>query len=334
MKKIELGHHDPLNYFEEVIGDGTVKPSTPRMGVLPNKKQTNPVKNKIFQIDEDSFWDYYESKLRARTERLGKYYQHMGLHNGSVIRFIVEKLAEEYPSFFSISEQLSSDTNIVTLYCKITNETLSFDELNDYKLVSHTSTLDYVDAFDALAMQVPEDLVIHYADSEKDYAGYIHLCHANGWDAEWAIGKDFGYIHKDVPRFNEMVKNPLKLVQGIIRSGRATERVGAISFRSNTELNRHPADEVEGTDKFNPEDPRLYMRLERQTITPFPKMFGDTGCFLFTIKTYFIDCNHPEPEKRDKIVEAFQKDTSKVYSSRFFDRHKEDVVKWLKGGNL
>jgi len=317
----KLGHSDPHNYFEQAIGDGTIKPSTPRMSMIPSKKYENPVKNKIFQIDPEYFHIYRNTKLKAREERLSKYYQRTESDNERVIEFIVDKLVEEYPDLF---EYWYYEDNVWLphhLRCHLTGDNLMFDQ--NWKLTAHKV---YIDSFDALAMQVPEDLVIHYSNSDRDYAGYIHLCHANGWNAEWAIDKDFQWVHKEVENIDKMIPRPKALVDGIIKSGRTTERVGAISFRTNTELNRHPDDEPEDANKFNAENPELYMRVERQTINPFP----DEGCFLFTIKTYFVNCDHPEADKRDKIIKAFEKDTTKVYSHWFFDKYKDQVLEWLK----
>jgi hypothetical protein len=287
---------------------------------------STPQENKIFQINSDSWDIYHSNKKTCRAERLSKYYQKVEEKQdiSSIIQYLVDTLTREYPQYFQL---LIRKKIVARLNCTLTGDTLVFDINNKWSLVAGLSTGNYIDAFDALAMQVPEDLIIHTYNPtlDLDYTSYIHLCSANGWSAEWAINQDFGYIHKDVPNIAKIMPKPTKLVQAVIKSNRLSERIGAISFRTSTVLNRHT--ENPQPDKFNIESENLFARFERQVIKPFPK----ANCFLFTIKTYFIDCNNNDPDKYQELYNAFSNvDIENVYSQWFFNEHKEEVLEWME----
>lgn len=314
--KVELGEHDPHNYFDVIIGDG-IKKSTAAMTKLPQKEfPYDHIRNKTFQINESTYHDYIESKWQARDSNI-VYCNLQVDQNIFYVPNLIRLLVEEYPEYFKLSEKpwgYAFDNELTRERIK-----LGFDwELKNTDV--------YTDSFDAVAMQVPEDIVIHKYDKEqnKDYVATVHLSHANGWTADWAIGKDFRYIHADVPNIEKIIPKPERLVQNIIKSKKKVERVGAISFRTDTQLNRHP--DSSPPTEFNKDDPKLFIRVERQVVIPYPLH----NTFLFTIKTYFIDCNNKDEEKKDRIIKAFKGDTSKVYSNWFFEKYKKEVLEWLE----
>ena len=314
---VNIGDTDSLNYNPIQVGE--IPKSSGRMKPLPGYE--DPERNKIFQFDEH-FQKHRDAKLAVRDlEFTDKYYRTQGELPKSVRKFIIDKLLTENSEYFSWNNNI--------LFCFLTKESLQFDEELNY--VKTHYGIQYRDTLDALAMQVPEDLVIHALsdDKTKDFAEQVHLCHANGWSADWAINRDFRYIHAGIPGIEKIIPHPEKLVAGIIRSGRTSERVGAISFRTDTRLNRHP--DLDGTEHehkpFNPQEPKLHMRFERQTITGFP----DASRFLFTIRTYFVNCKQEDKEEQQKIIDAFKNtDVEKVYSSNFLMKHRDDIVKWLE----
>ena len=316
---VNVGDTDTLEY--NPILSGEIPKSTARMRPIPSVDKAEDEKDKIFQFDEH-FQKYRDAKLACRElEFDDRYYRSLKQPPKEIRKFIIEKLLTENEEYFSWHNNV--------LYCKLTKETLQFDQ--DLNYVKTFYGRQYLNTLDALGSQVAEDLVVHAYDPEKDrdYAEAIHLCHANGWSADWAIGNDFGYIHKDIPGIEKLIPKPQKLVKGIIRSGRTSERVGAISFRTDSRLNRHP--DLEGDYRhlpFDPMAPKLIMRFERQTVTGFPSC----NRFLFTIRTYFVNCKQEDEEKQQQIIDAIKNtDVTNIYSAPFMTKHKDDIVKWLEG---
>lgn len=302
-----------------------INTSTPAVRPLPEKADSE--KNRIFQFDE-AFTVTRASKLEAMNERIDKYYQNIYPTfldmEGQVCEYIVNTLLFEYPHLF---ELVTVDHGEVRFDCKLTNDKIYFKNNPIWGfeyLYTESWQAEYnpVSGLDALAMNVQEDLVVHQLQPQ-DRALAIHLCNANGWSAEGFIGKSFEDIHKDVTKKDGslVIPNPEKFAQRLINFKTPIERVGAISFRTEPRLNRHPNDAP--SPKFvEMEEKELYFRFERQTVTPFK----DLGIFLFTIKTYFADL---KGENRDMIKEAMNTGNSEIYSRWFLDEYGEEVLKWV-----
>jgi len=294
MLKTDFGHHDPLDYFP--LDDG-LKPS--KLG-LRKLNYDNPEKNKFFQLD-DKYDIFKENKLQCMGERKSKYYQTMKLEKFYVERFIRETLIKEYP------EKFNDD---------------SFDYLSKW------------DHFDVLARCVSEDLVLHCFKDDKDWVETIHLCNANGWSAEGALNQNMNHLHQGVPGIKKILNEEKTkgMIKGIIKADFPMERVAAISFRTNSILNRHPSF-VDLHEEFNLDDPKLFIRLERQVVKGFKKIGVEEDSpagFLFAIKTYFIDVSKLKELRKQMVIEAFEDNDPNVYSSHFINKNREKVLKWLK----
>lgn len=314
MPKIQLGDHDPYNYFP--VKDGVIKVSSPAIEALP---KYNDRRDKIFQFD-NKFHLYRNEKIRAKGENPGKYYQTLNLIDKSeIFEFIINTLVAEWPEHFHYTNNL--------LLCKLTGESLHFKDKKEFKPELSQMAMFYQDGFDALGMQVQEDMVIQYANSrETDITETVSLHYPNGWSAEWAIGKSFEYIHEGVQNSKGklVIGAPAKMVQGLVRMPKVIERVGAISFRGNTELNAHPADDH--TRAWVKENPDLSVRFERQTVKSFPSI----PCFLFTIKTYFVKVDRDEQTAR-AVIQGLETASPDVYSREFIFNNRDEIIAWLKG---
>lgn len=313
---IELTENDPFDYFPLYEG---LKPSGVGLKKLPAYEDHQ--KNSRFQFDS-LFYRYRASKIRSRNERLSKYYQNSGRVNPSlVIKSIVDELAAQHSSYFSFDG--------TWLKCFLTGNELRFD--SEYRLLDQKTDLSvpYVDAFDAVAMQVPEDLILHSADAAGDFSSIVHLFHPNGWSAESSIGRSFSNLHEGVPRMNKVVPNATQMVQNLTRAPQVMERIAAISFRTDTILNRHPelpdAQRHRAFDRID--NPNLFLRLERQTVTGLPSI----SSFLFTIKTYFIDCNQKgRDERKHQCIRAvFEENDPNAFSHKFINKNRDQILAWL-----
>ena len=317
-RSIELTENDPFDYFP--LRDG-LKPSGLGLKRLP--AYGDPQKDSRFQFDS-LFHRYRASKIRARNERLSKYYQNSRkVDPQPVIASLIDELTGVYPGYFSFDGSL--------LKCFLTGNEIRLDDR--YRLLEQKTDLaiPYVDAFDAIAMQVSEDLILHSVDGNRDYSSIVHLFHPNGWSAESAIEQSFASLHGGVPRMNKIVPNMTQMVQSLIKAPHVLERIAAISFRTDTILNRHP--DLPDAQRHRPFDrilnPNLFMRLERQTVTGFPQL----ASFLFTIKTYFIDCNQVGRDdfKHACIRAVFEGNQPHAFSYKFINENRAQVLAWLDG---
>jgi hypothetical protein len=300
--KTALKDTDTLNY--NPLSQGKVPDSSPRVRRMP-QDSGNP-KDSFFLFDEH-FAAYREVKLAGRAERIGKYYRRMNedLNMKAVIDKLLSILAKT-PGFEVL--ECKGDTR---LFHSRTGDCLILDSqrnlLKSYKVsnvpgggyIFDEPPVEYLDAFDAIAMQLQCDLVLMTVRPDGiSYASMISLFFPNGWDAEWAIGKSFSEIHSDVKNRSGalIVPNGESYVAGLTRMPGYVERVGAISWRTDTRLNRHPDTfakepaEVEGNIKVpSPWDFELggesdvFLRFERQTVTGVP----EASSFLFSIHTIF-----------------------------------------------
>lgn len=276
------------------LKDG-IKPSA--MG-LKRLKYDNPKKNQIFQIDE--YYDkFIQNKKECMQERPSKYYRRaLGYDLFHITQFMKKTLLEEYPEKFGESANKLS-------------------------------------TFEDIVMSVPEDIVVHCFNDERDWAEVIHLCHANGWGAEENMNWTFDQIHEHVPRMKEIGQGEKvkRMMQGIVKSGNLMERIAAISFRTDSILNRHPQAKIEHKKFCLETNPNLFIRFERQTVKGFEKIGLDHDSpmgFLFTIRTYFVDVAQLEGDYLERVREAFQNPDPKVYSYEFLKNNRDQVLKWLE----
>lgn len=298
-------------------------------------------KEKVFLFGS-SFQTLRESKILCRKENLGKYYQ-TKTHFPEVIQYVVDTLATQNSEHFS--KEVVGDKTY--LHCSLTKEKLAFNP--KYELIKEESKteFEYQDSLDALAMQVGEDLVIHKIpagqlnplkpeESKVDSSECIHLCHCNGWTAEWAIGQTFDFIHKGVPRINQIIPNAMRMMMSFIQNSNwCFERIAAISIKTSDILNRHDSFEELWDKPFDPENPLMHLRVERQTITGFK----DSECFLFTIRTFLYDldssnstCDIEVKKKRHQaILDVVSNPNPKAYAYTTFMKHQTHLLKWLNG---
>lgn len=231
----------------------------------------------VFQIDEN-FPIYRESKVLARAERLEKYYQTYNYTDfvaTAVGRLMVARLVCEHPQFF----QLEQRDGFLALHCKLTEETLLFD--GDYKLQDGSS---YVSTLDALASQVQEDITVICRDGGTNWVSAIHLCFPNHWSAEDKIGRDFALVHSPVAGMEKINRCANAIVNTMI----VREPMVRFAWGLSTDncLNHHPGNMQVGR-SFDIDNPRLYLRIERQVIWGLP----ECDAAMFTIRTYFRNVN-------------------------------------------
>jgi len=286
--------------------------------------------NLIFQFDEN-FDHYRQTKIAARTEALEKYYckEELVTKKISIInRFIIQQLCHESPDLFSYQEQ----NNQHYLHCELTGETLVFDP--QYKLSgNHPDSIRYVDGLDALAMQVQEDIaLVEKTNDGRDRIVALHLCFPNHWAAKDKISKSFLASHAPVPGMEKINQRAEQLLNSLLNKGPYVRFAWGLA--TDKYLNHHPI-APEGVDKnlwqgrcFDPTNPHLYLRMERQVIHGFPSI--DT--FLFAIRTYFYDVAtlKQSPSKRQALLSALQSMSAATLHYKGLAESLPLILDWLE----
>jgi dimethylamine monooxygenase subunit A len=296
----------PARYFPPERGRYDVAPGLSRFG---RDFGNGPADANVFQVD-CRFRTYRDARLRARAERLSKYYRTHDLHPAvaaTVTRFIARRLAAEHPRLFALSER----TDEVTLGCDLTGETLGFDALMRLREAMASNVVPpYADALDALACQMQEDLaIVSTRGDDRHWLSAIHLCFPNHWAAGDKIGRTFADVHAPVAGMGPMNARQVEFVRAMIAATDGLVRF-AWGVTTDDRLNHHPepppdvlAEAWRGR-AFDPANSRAFVRVERQTIWGFP----DAGAALFTIRTYFVDVADVRQDKsqRSQLVAAIE----------------------------
>jgi dimethylamine monooxygenase subunit A len=297
--------------------------------------------SKVFQIDSH-FGEYRQIKLLARQEKLGKYYQtcnFSGKVESAITNLIVTRLTKEYPQYFNF---VRLTDNKYKFHSQLTKETLYLNndlqllEVEGNKVSPNYSPEDspgYIDTIDALAVQIQEDLtVICRNDDAKNWLAAVHLCYPNHWSAAEKVGKDFSTIHSPVAEMEKINRRGDGIVNTMISRKPMVRFAWGLS--TDTRLNHHPeapigmlSDEWEGR-CFDPENPQLFLRIERQVIWGLPEV----DAALFTIRTYFRDCVEikQDPVLRSNLCDAINSMTPDSLVYKGLLESKDNILAWLE----
>ena len=257
-------------YLPFLDGSYSTAPGLTAMG------KANAEEQFVFQIDEQ-YGDFIENKRQCRQERLNKYYLEEKFYPetiAAVNRFLVDRLAAEYPEYFR-------PQGLLTLHNKRTGEMLEWKE--DWINIQDGR---YASLFDALCSQVPEDIAVCQLEGMRDWLAAIHLSAPNHWAPGDKIGKPFGEVHGPVPGMEKLNQHYFKMLDTAVRKGPFIRYAWGIA--TDTRLNHHP-DAPPGTDpvywqgrRVEDGDAPTYVRVERQAIVGLP----ECNAFIFTIRTY------------------------------------------------
>jgi dimethylamine monooxygenase subunit A len=272
----------------------------------------------LFQLD-DTFVRFRAAKAKSR----GRSFERCVLaHNldldveAAVGAFIAERLSTEHRQHFSLDQ-----TELGTLlHCNLTGETLRFNPR--MRLAEHGQ---YASALDALAMQVQEDIAVVSTDPHGEHwLSFAHICLPNGWAPEEKIGRSFAAVHEPVAgmadmnrRGDEFVKVMVGATDGLVRFA------WGVTF--DDDLNHHPRSP---RPPFDPQHPRAFLRVERQTIRGLPSV----GASLFTIRTYLYDLDtlRHDPATRDPLVAALRTMPAESLAYKGIAPHQAALVRWLE----
>ncbi|MBM3278545.1 MAG: DUF3445 domain-containing protein [Candidatus Handelsmanbacteria bacterium] len=196
--------------------------------------------------------------------------------------------------------------------------------------VGHSPKPPYADIFDALACQVCEDLaVVCRRPDGGDWLATVHLCSPNHWAAEEKVGRPFAQVHAPVAGMGPLNQRSSDLVRAMIERGPYVRFAWGLG--TDTRLNHHPEpprgispENWQGR-YFDPEHPRLFLRLERQVL----RGFTQEEAALFTIRTYFRDCDRLSPGERTQLRLALLSMTPETLIYKGLTAHRDAILEWL-----
>lgn len=255
-----------------------------------------PLEHKPIFLPEENPEKYHHNKHQARLESLSKLYpENVGLSSSEI-----QRTAEV------LRNQIKTNLPL-----------LKFKEIRNPR-----------DEVDYLISQVPEDFSVWKMENEKEWLALIHLSSPNHWDARNKIGKSFLASHEPIPYIDAISRAAPKIFEQIQKRG-AVERF-AWGVATDDRLNHHPEapkgileEEWKGR-SFNHLEPKLFIRMERQTLFPIDeKLIG------FTIKTTFTDVGSLPVEDLQHIHSAISGMDEAIlrYKGLLFDQ--EPILTWL-----
>ncbi|MGD8484097.1 MAG: DUF3445 domain-containing protein [Thioalkalispiraceae bacterium] len=316
--------NEPAFYFPVQDGRYEVKPDLHRLSADFGNGQVDA---KVFQIDK-TFADYRHNKLAARSESIKKYICLAGSSQAFPVinRFMLETLCNDYPQYFLF------DPTRRLLECQLTGEKLQFN--SDFELDieqnRHPLKNTYLNGWDALAMQVQEDIAVMKIDPQGQATLIaLHLCAPNHWAAEDKIGKDFIEIHRPVPGMQRINQRSKAINLAILNKGPYVRFAWGLA--TDRRLNHHPvapANTPAATwhgRQFSLSDPQLYLRVERQTLTGL----SHSGLALFTIRTYFYAVNQLARPYRQQLMEAVSSMDEPATEYKGLAHDKSAILQWL-----
>lgn len=316
-------------YFPLMSGRYEVKPGMMPFGCCLGNTQ---VDEQVFQID-DNFTQYRQAKLLAREERLSKYYQTCNYSKAAasaIARLIINRLTQEHPEHFNCQKSID---NTLKFHSQLTKETLCLDaQLQLQQVQGNRVVPAYASTLDALAAQVQEDLAIICRSADGNWLSAVHLCYPNHWSAEEKIGGDFAKIHAPVAGMEKINRRGKAIANTMITQKPMVRFAWGLS--TDTRLNHHPepppgvsVSQWQGR-KFDLQDPRLYLRIERQVIWGIPEC--ETA--LFTIRTYFRDCTVVKKDSilNAKLYAAIESMTPEALAYKGLVESKVSILQWLQ----
>jgi hypothetical protein len=302
-------------------------------GLLPLKSG-----EKLFEIGDDFSTFRSQFELNRSREPVSKYVcLSEGTHGpaadpaavGAIAAFMARKLAEEYPAQVSVIE--SADH--LEFKSAFTGDAFTLIPSRN-EVTSMKGHLSYVSAWDAMGAQVPEDLAIwRLNDDGTEHLEGLHLNAPNHWAALEKVGRSFAAVHVPVAHIEKIVPWAVNLLDGILKKGPYTRFAWGVG--TDSRLNHHP-EAAPGVDpkewhgrSFNPNEPKLYARVERQVLWGFL----DSKRALFTIRTYFHDMEKMKAERPEAVkglIDAIESMSPQSLAYKGLVHDKENVVGWLK----
>lgn len=172
------------------------------------------------------------------------------------------------------------------------------------------------ETLDGLVLQIQEDIAIHCVDGDVDWLAYAHICMPSGWNPVEKVGKSFRGVHKPIPG---MLLDRSEVFAGAMAAkGPFVRFVWGLTFEDR--LSMHPDLPRK---RFDPKNPEIYVRVERQVTQPFPEQ----KAFLFLIRLYLIPF---EKIVIPLLISALETMTKEQLEYKGFAKDYRQLMKFLK----
>lgn len=312
-----------VDYFPIQSGPFEFKP-----GLRALKPEPSAATERLLQIDTE--WPHYRAeKLAARRERLDKYLcQHQLTPTAAscATRYLIHQLRCEYPDYFELEQQ----DERATLHCHLSGERLHFDSQLALTGCESEVVPRYAHALDALCCQIQEDLAITGIKDGQDAITLLHLCLPNYWSAEEKIGHSFLNVHMPVPGMERINRQSGALLTTLMQRGPFERFTWGLT--SDTRLNHHPeappgiaAAEWRGR-CFDPQQPQLWLRIERQITIALPEV----NSFIFTIRTYLRDVKSLTVMELNRLMDAINTMPVEIQHYKGIAAHRGEITEYLR----
>ncbi|HAO51454.1 MAG TPA: DUF3445 domain-containing protein [Runella sp.] len=293
------------------------------MGTFP-LKETDP----LIEVDEHYVAEITE-KRRLLAEDHGYYFNALPethLAQWEVLEKVLRCLTTFYPQHF----QLTIEDNRWHWHNHLLDERLSF-------VFEDNSTLPF-SPLDWVGRQVQEDLLL-MANDEAVSLKAGQLCFPNDWDLGEKFGKSFLDIHTHIPKvLGPMMLTAQKLMERII-AHRPVWRLNW-NFKIHNALDmsskyfvasRKELAEVGPTLTPDTLGERLYLRVERQTLTRLPR----SGYILFGIHTYQNTLANEaiDPDRARRMYQVLASAPREVIQYKAIPYFEEALMTYLKHYN-
>lgn len=266
------------------MGTSFFKPEDSLIEIDNHYKQEIAMKREVLANDHHYYYRSSPDTQQAQWE---------------VVKIILEDMCRSNPVAF----ELAQNGNQWHWKNKLIAEELTFEFGNN-------STLPF-EPLDWVGRQVQEDVMILSGDASSTLVAG-QLCFANGFSLNDKFGQPFLTIHAPAPR---MIEPTMDAAQKLIERLPPNRPIWRASwnFKICNELDltsRHNArykkemDEVTPTLNADNIGDKLYIRIERQTLTRLP----ESNCILFGIHTYInllaSECDNKE--RVDSMLKVLQ----------------------------
>ena len=324
----------PARYFPPHTGRYDVAPGLKPLGTPFGNGAAD---ERLFQIDT-GFAEYRQNKQACRAERLTKYVVQDALPpavSTAVADFLAARFAAEYPSLFLLRRESDGSG---TLHCRLAGERLRFDGQMGLAGVhgAPAAVPPYASAFDALCMQVPEDVAVVCTSPERgDWIAALHLCSPSHWGAEAKAGKSFADAHAPVPGMAKVNAAAAALMEAMIYKGPWVRFVWG--FGADRRLNHHPepppgvlADVWRGQALDPAGRPPFFLRVERQCLWGLPEV----DAAIFTIRISFVDGEaiRANAVERSQLCAALRSMTPESRRYKNVAERADEIITWLETG--